>query len=93
MRWIEMLRTEVRPGEERYLIRSVQALLQAGIEAPVVAVMFWHHATLTTNFCVIIHCEDSSEEEVTQIRSHLGHAVSEMMRSSGLVSADVWCEL
>lgn len=93
MRWIEMLRTEVCPGEETYLIRAVQTLLQAGIQAPVVAVMFWRHATLTSNFCVILHCEDSSEQEVSRIRSPLGHSVSEVMRASGLVSADIWCEL
>ena len=93
MRWFEMLHTEVSPGQEENLIQWIQTMLQAGVKEPVVTAMFWRHATLATNFCVIIHCEDSSEHEVTQIRSLVGHEIFKIMRSTGLVKTDVWSEL
>lgn len=93
MRWIEMIRSEVSLGEEEGLIRSVQAMIQPAFEAPVVAAMLWRNTALVSDFCVIIYCEDASEQDVIQIRSHLGHRLSKVMRSSGLVNTEVWSEL
>jgi hypothetical protein len=91
MHWIEMLRAQVSPGEEQRLIQSLQELLQASDKPkpPVVAATLWRHATLATDLCVIIYCENSSKG-TSPTQSLLGQQVADMMRASGLISIDVW---
>lgn len=91
MHWIEMLRAQVSPGEERRLIQSLQELFQASdkLKPPVVAATLWRHATLASDLCVFIHCIDSSKGR-SPTQSLLGQQVADMMRASGLISIDVW---